>query len=78
MNEGIAEMKAKEIRDFSESELDQRIRDTRQELLMLRLRRQTGQVEKTHELNSIRKDIARMETILTEKKRAAAVQAAAN
>lgn len=78
MNEGIAEMKAKEIRDFSETELDQKIRDTRQELLMLRLRRQTGQVEKTHTLNAMRKDIARMETILTEKKSAAAASAAAN
>jgi large subunit ribosomal protein L29 len=71
-------MKAKEVRDFTETELDQKIRDTRQELLMLRLRRHTGQVEKTHTLNLLRKDIARMETILTEKKSAAAAQAVAS
>jgi large subunit ribosomal protein L29 len=63
-------MKAKEVRELSETELEKRIRETRQELLMLRLRRQTGQVEKTHQLTEMRKDIARMETILTERKRA--------
>jgi large subunit ribosomal protein L29 len=35
------------------------------------MRRQTGQVEKTHELRTLRKDIARLETILNEKKRQA-------
>ncbi|HEX9783574.1 MAG TPA: 50S ribosomal protein L29 [Opitutaceae bacterium] len=65
-------MKAKEIRDLSTTELDVRLRETRQQLLMLRLRRQTGQVEKTHELRGTRRDIARMETILNEKQRAAA------
>jgi large subunit ribosomal protein L29 len=69
-------MTSKEIRDMSESELETRVRESRQELLMLRLRKQTGQVEKTHELRTRRKDIARMETILTEKKRAAAPAAA--
>lgn len=60
-------MKAREVRDLSSTELHKRLRETRQELLMLRLRRQTGQVEKTHELRSLRKDIARMETVLSEK-----------
>ncbi len=68
-------MKAKEIRDLAPAELEKRLRETRQQLLMLRLRRQTGQVEKTHELRALRKDIARMETILTEKHRAAAAAA---
>lgn len=71
-------MKAKEIRELSETELGKRIRETRQELLMLRLRRQTGQVEKTHQLNEMRKDIARMETILTERRRAVAAGVAAS
>jgi large subunit ribosomal protein L29 len=69
-------MKAKEIRDLSVTELQQRLRETRQELLMMRVQRQTGQVEKTHLLREKRKDIARMETILTEKKRSAAPAAA--
>lgn len=71
-------MTAKEIRDLSATELDKSLRDTRQELLNLRLGRQSGQVEKTHLLRVKRKDIARMETILTEKKRSAAQAAAAS
>ncbi len=65
-------MKAKDIRELSVTEVEKQLRDTREQLLMLRLRRQTGQVEKTHELHASRKDIARMETILNEKKRVAA------
>ncbi|RME69782.1 MAG: 50S ribosomal protein L29 [Verrucomicrobia bacterium] len=68
-------MKASEIRELSIAEIEKRIRDTRQELLMLRLRKQTGQVEKTHELRQLRRDIARLETILTEKKKSAATAA---
>jgi large subunit ribosomal protein L29 len=34
---------------------------------MLRLKKQTGQVEKTHTLRTLRKDIARFETISREK-----------
>jgi len=66
-------MKAKEIRDFSATEIEKRLRDSRTELLKLRLGRQTGQVEKTHELHVKRVDIARLETILSEKRRSAAV-----
>ncbi|MEO7599089.1 MAG: 50S ribosomal protein L29, partial [Opitutus sp.] len=51
------------------AELPNKIRETRDQLLQLRLRKQTGQVEKTHELRSLRKDIARLETALTASKR---------
>lgn len=60
-------MTAKEIRDLAPAEIDTKIRDTREQLLQLRMRRQTGQVEKTHELRTLRKDIARMETVLRQK-----------
>jgi len=60
-------MKTKEARELSLAELDKKIRDTRDELLQLRLKKQTGQVEKTHELNTLRKDIARMLTLRGEK-----------
>ncbi|MDR1279246.1 MAG: 50S ribosomal protein L29 [Opitutaceae bacterium] len=62
-------MTSKEIRDLSPAEIDTRIRDTRAQLLQLRLRKQTGQVEKTHELHNLRKDIARLETIRNEKQK---------
>jgi large subunit ribosomal protein L29 len=69
-------MKPKEIRDLSATELEKKLRDTRLELLNLHLRRQSGQLEKPHTLHVLRKDIARMETILTEKKPGAAAAAA--
>lgn len=65
-------MKAKDIRDLSATEIEKRLRDARTELLKLRLGRQTGQVEKTHELHIKRIDIARLETILAEKRRSVA------
>ena len=60
-------MTSKEIRDLSAGEITNKIRETRDQLLQLRLRKQTGQVEKTHELRTLRKDIARLETILRQK-----------
>jgi len=65
-------MTAKEIRELSPAEITSKLTDTREQLLQLRLRKQTGQVEKTHELRTLRKDIARLETALTEKNRQAA------
>jgi large subunit ribosomal protein L29 len=62
-------MTSKEIRELSPAEIDTKLRDIRDQLLQLRLRKQTGQVEKTHELRTLRKDIARLETIANEKKR---------
>ena len=67
-------MTSKEIRDLSPVEITTKIRETRESLLQVRLRKQTGQVEKTHELRSLRKDVARLETILRQKR--AAVPAA--
>jgi large subunit ribosomal protein L29 len=60
-------MTTKEIRDLAPSELTTKLRETRAQLLQLRLRKQTGQVEKTHELRVLRKDIARIQTIVREK-----------
>ena len=65
-------MTAKEIRDLAPAEITTKLREVREQLLQLRLRKQTGQVEKTHELRTLRKDIARLETILKQKKTAKA------
>jgi large subunit ribosomal protein L29 len=62
-------MTAKEIREFSVPEISTKLRETRELLLQLRLRKQTGQVEKPHLLRTYRKDIARLETVLTMKKK---------
>jgi large subunit ribosomal protein L29 len=61
-------MTSKEIREFAPAEISTKLREVREQLLQLRLRRQTGQVEKTHELRALRKTIARLETVLTQKK----------
>ena len=60
-------MKIKDIRELSIPELEKTIRDTRDQLLELKLRKQTGQVENTAELTQRRRDIARMATIRNEK-----------
>ena len=64
-------MKAKKIKELSIEELEKKLRDTRAAMLDLRLQKQVGHLEKTHELSLTRKEIARFETILSEKRIAA-------
>ena len=64
-------MTPKEIRELSAAEIDTKLRETREQLVQLRLRKHTGQIEKPHLLREYRKDVARLETILNEKKRQA-------
>lgn len=61
-------MTSKEIRDLAPTEITTKLRETREKLLQLRLRKHTGQIEKPHLLREYRKDIARLETILKQKK----------
>jgi large subunit ribosomal protein L29 len=60
-------MTSKEIRDLSSGEISAKLREIRDQLMQLRLRKQTGQVEKTHEVRDLRKTVARLETILNQK-----------
>ena len=60
-------MRAAEIRELSLGEIEKKLRDTREELLQMRLRKETGQVEQPHLLRQIRRDVARLETVLKEK-----------
>ncbi len=60
-------MKAADIRELSTDEIKKKLRDTRQELVQLRVRKQAGQVEKSSELRELRRDIARLETFLKAK-----------
>jgi large subunit ribosomal protein L29 len=69
-------MKSKEARELSVAEIEKKIRDLRTELVNLRLRKQTGQVEKPHLLREIRRDLARLQTIVNQKKAAESVPAA--
>ncbi len=65
-------MNIKEIRELAPAEITAKISEITNQLTQLRLRKQTGQVEKTHEIRNLRKTIARLETVLTAKKAKAA------
>ena len=56
------------LRGMSQEELLTEAKNFRQELFNLRLRQQTGAVEKPSRIRDLRKDIARVETILTQSK----------
>ena len=58
-------MKFKEISEMSTEELQTKKRDMRQESLHLRLQQQSGQLEQPSRLRLLRRDVARIETILT-------------
>jgi large subunit ribosomal protein L29 len=60
-------MKIKEIRDLSIAELQQKNRELAEEFFRLRLRHASGQLEAPTILGQIRRDIARVKTVLVEK-----------
>jgi large subunit ribosomal protein L29 len=61
-------MKMKEITELSMDELLTKRRDLRQESLHLRLQQQSGQLEQPSRLRLLRRDIARLETVLSQRK----------
>ena len=64
-------MKIAEIKEFTFKELNARKREIRQEIFNLRIQQQGGQLEKPHMLRSLRRDAARVESVLTQKGKAA-------
>jgi large subunit ribosomal protein L29 len=58
-------MKIKEIIEMSTDELLTKKRDLRQETLHLRLQQQSGQLEQPSRLRLLRRDVARVETVLS-------------
>jgi large subunit ribosomal protein L29 len=60
-------MKATEIRALSPDEIKAKLADSREELMKLRFQQVTGQLTDTSRLRVLRREIARMETILHEK-----------
>jgi len=60
-------MKSKDIRNLSAEEIKAKVADTREELMKLRFQQVTGQLTDTSRLRILRRDVARMETILAEK-----------
>ncbi len=60
-------MKLKDIKQLSVEEISKKLRESRDELLHFNIRKSAGQVENTAKIRSLRKLIARLETIKTEK-----------
>ena len=63
-------MSASELSSLSESELEQKGMDLRGELFNAKIRHSTGQLENTALLGQLRKEVARVETQLTQKREA--------
>ena len=61
-------MKAKELRDLKSEELIVKLNDFKSELFSLRFQLATGQLENTARIKMFKKDIARVKTILAERK----------
>ena len=60
-------MKMKELRELAMDELLTKRRDVRQESLHLRLQQQSGQLEQPSRLRLLRRDLARVETELSQR-----------
>ena len=65
-------MKMKEITELSTDELLTKRRDLRQERLHLRLQQQSGQLEQPSRLRLLRRDIARLESVLMQREKQSA------
>jgi large subunit ribosomal protein L29 len=63
----VTAAKATELRDLSTDELETRLADTREELFNLRFQNATGQLDNYRRLAILRRDVARINTILRER-----------
>ncbi len=61
-------MKIVDIRNLTDAELAAKKKDARQESFNLRLQQQTGALEKPSRINELRKDVAKLETVLSERR----------
>ncbi|MBD3849880.1 MAG: 50S ribosomal protein L29 [Acidobacteria bacterium] len=60
-------MKAKDIRERSDDELRKALSDLDEQLFKLRFQKSTGQIENPIKIREVRKDIARVMTVMTER-----------
>ncbi len=62
-------MRAAELKDMGVEELQKKEQELRKELFNLRFQQATGEIENPMRIRSVRKDIARILTVLTEKQK---------
>ena len=60
-------MKAQELRDMTSAELNTKLKELKEELFNLRFQSAINQLENTHRITDVKKDIARVMTVLHEK-----------
>ena len=63
-------MKVTEFRDLAVDELKQREKDLDDQLFRLRIQKSMGQIESAYKLKGVRRDLARVKTVLREKETA--------
>ena len=68
-------MNASELRDQSPDQLREKLTDLKKEAFNLRFQQATGAMENTARVRQIRRDVARVKTVLNEKAAAAASEA---
>ena len=68
-------MKAQELRDKTPDQLRDQLATLKKEAFNLRFQRATGQLENTSRMQAVRRDAARVKTIMNEKAAAAAKEA---
>ncbi len=61
-------MKATELRDRSDDELQKTLGDLEEQLFKLRFQKSTGQIEDPTKIRRVRKDIARVQTVINERR----------
>ena len=60
-------MKASEMREKSVADLEQELLNLKREQFNLRMQQGSGQLAQTHRVKEVRREVARVKTILTEK-----------
>ena len=63
-------MKANEIRGLTADELNAKLADLKKDLFMLRMQHATNQLDNPLQINVVKKDIARIKTVIREKETA--------
>lgn len=67
MRTAVKRMKANEIREMSVEELNVKLNDLKKDLFNLRFQNATNQLENPKKITEVRRDIARVKTVITEK-----------
>ncbi len=60
-------MKIKEVHELNEQELDDKVKELKEELFNLRFQQATGQLDNVMRIKEVRRDIARVKTVLRER-----------